>query len=199
MSVWNGWRVATLCLLAIGAIAMGEAQTVGSKQINAALTSNGDGAERCREIHWPNGFHPEQADLFAHNEIVVHASCQKVFASIVDAQGWPEWYPNSHDVKLLDSPDGKLHEGTRFSWDTFGVHIESWVSSFQTAASAGLAMVLDACLSHVPSLGDERRVSHRDGRSCEGARRSRISRKTAEGYARRARSVASISEQRSEH
>ena len=130
MSVWNGWRVATLCLLAIGAIAMGEAQTVGSKQINAALTSNGDGAERCREIHWPNGFHPEQADLFAHNEIVVHASCQKVFASIVDAQGWPEWYPNSHDVKLLNSPDGKLHEGTRFSWDTFGVHIESRVHEF---------------------------------------------------------------------
>jgi Polyketide cyclase / dehydrase and lipid transport len=130
MSVWNGWRVATLCLVAIGTIAMGQAQTVGSKQINAALTSNGDGAERSKEIHWPNGFHPEQADLFAHNEIVVHASCQKVFANIVDAQAWPEWYPNSHNVKVLNSPDGKLHEGTRFSWDTFGVHIESRVHEF---------------------------------------------------------------------
>ena len=58
-----------IVVVAIGAIAMGQAQTVGSKQINAALTSNGDGAERCREIHWPNGFHPEQADLFAHNEM----------------------------------------------------------------------------------------------------------------------------------
>jgi hypothetical protein len=119
-----------IVVVAIGAIAMGQARTVGSKQINAALASNGDGAERSREIHWPNGFHPEQADLFAHNEIVVHASCQKVFASIVDAQGWPEWYPNSHNVKLLNSPDGKLHEGTRFSWDTFGVHIESRVREF---------------------------------------------------------------------
>ena len=119
-----------IVVVAIGAIAMGQARTVGSKQINAALASNGDGAERSREIHWPNGFHPEQADLFAHNEIVVHAPCQKVFANIVDAQGWPEWYPNSHNVKLLNSPDGKLHEGTRFSWDTFGVHIESRVHEF---------------------------------------------------------------------
>jgi hypothetical protein len=37
----------------------GQAQTVGSKQINAAVTFNGDGAERSREIHWPNGFHSE--------------------------------------------------------------------------------------------------------------------------------------------
>ena len=54
---------------------------------------NGDGAQRSKDIHWPDGFHPEQADLFAHNEIVVHASCEKVFANIVDAQVWPSWYP----------------------------------------------------------------------------------------------------------
>jgi hypothetical protein len=42
----------------------------------------------------------------------------------------PSWYPNSHDVKLLNSLDGKLHQGTRFSWDTFGVHIESTVHEF---------------------------------------------------------------------
>jgi hypothetical protein len=37
---------------------------------------------------------------------------------MADAQAWPSWYPNSQNVKLLNSPDGKLHEGTRFSWDT---------------------------------------------------------------------------------
>jgi hypothetical protein len=30
----------------------------------------------------------------------------------------------------LNSPDGKLQEGARFSWDTFGVHIESQVHEF---------------------------------------------------------------------
>jgi hypothetical protein len=130
MSAWKVWRVVVLCVAAAGAIAAGRAQTVGSKPTNEALTFNGDGAQRSKDIHWPDGFHPEQADLFAHNEIVVHGSCKKVFANIVDAPVWPSWYPNSHNVKLLNSPDGKLHEGTRFSWDTFGVHIESQVHEF---------------------------------------------------------------------
>jgi len=89
-----------------------------------------DGAQRSNQIHWPDGFHPEQADLFAHNKIFVHASCKKVFTNLADAQAWPSSYPNSHDVKLLNSLDGKLHRGTRFSWDTFGVHIESTVHEF---------------------------------------------------------------------
>jgi uncharacterized protein YndB with AHSA1/START domain len=130
MSMWNGWRIAMLCLVVIGAVAAVRAQTAPSKPANEALTINGDGPKRFKDINWPDGFHPEQADLFAHNEIVVHASCEKIFANIVDAQVWPSWYPNSHNVKLLNSPDGKLHGETRFSWDTFGVHIESRVHEF---------------------------------------------------------------------
>jgi hypothetical protein len=130
MSGWIGWRVVMLCLVAIGTTAVARAQTARSKPTNDALTFNGDGAQRSKDIHWPDGFHPEQADLFAHNEIAVHASCEKVFTNIVDAQMWPSWYPNSHNVKVLNSPDGKLHAGTRFSWNTFGVHIESQVHEF---------------------------------------------------------------------
>jgi hypothetical protein len=86
------------CMVIIGAIAAGRAQAAGSKPINEVLTFNGDGVPRFKDIHWPDGFHPEQADLFAHNEIVVHASCEKVFANIVDAQVWPSWCPNSHNI-----------------------------------------------------------------------------------------------------
>ena len=137
MSTWKVWRVVVLCVMVTGAIVPGRAQTARSKPVNEALTVNGDGAQRSKDIHWPDGFHPEQADLFAHNEIVVHASCEKVFANIVDAQAWPSWYPNSHNVKLLNSPDGKLHEGARFSWDTFGVHIESRVHEFVPGSRIG--------------------------------------------------------------
>ena len=100
------------------------------KKMNEALTINGDGARRNPDIHWPKGQHPEDADLYAHNEIMVNASCETVFANIVDAQSWPSWYPNSHNVVVHDSSDNKLHEGTKFSWDTFGVHIESTVHEF---------------------------------------------------------------------
>src|SRR5271168_4290118 len=137
MSARNVWRVVVLYVMVIGAFAPGRAQTAGLKPTNEALTFNEYGAKRYAGIHWPDGFHPEQADLFAHNEIVVHASCEKVFANIVDAQVWPSWYPNSHDVGLLNSPDGKLHGGTQFSWNTFGVHIESRVHEFVPGSRIG--------------------------------------------------------------
>jgi uncharacterized protein YndB with AHSA1/START domain len=130
MPVGDGWSVGIYCMVVLGAIAVGRAQTASSKPINEALTFNGDGAQRSKDIHWPRGFHPEQADLFVHNEIVIDAPCEKVFANMTDAQAWPSWYPNSQNVKLLNSPDGKLHEGTRFSWDTNGHHVESRVHEF---------------------------------------------------------------------
>jgi hypothetical protein len=137
MSTWKVGRVVVLCVMVTGAIVPGRAQTTRSKPVNEALTVNGDGAQRSKDVHWPDGFHPEQADLFAHNEIVVHASCEKVFANIVDAQAWPSWYPNSHNVRVLNGPDGKLREGARFSWDTFGIHIESRVHEFVPGSRIG--------------------------------------------------------------
>jgi hypothetical protein len=128
-------RFVVLCVMVTGAIVAGRAQT--AKPVNEALTVNGDGAQRSKDIHWPDGFHPELADLFAHNEIVIHASCEKVFANIADAQEWPSWYPNSHNVKVLNSPDGKLHKEARFSWDTFGHHIESRVHEFVPGSRIG--------------------------------------------------------------
>ena len=95
-----------------------------------ALTFNSDGAQRSKDIHWPEGFHPKQADMFAHNEIDIHASCTKAFANLVDAEAWPTWYSNSHNVKILTAGDGKLHDRSRFSWETFRSHTESEVHEF---------------------------------------------------------------------
>ena len=39
--------------------------------MNQALSSNEDRSQRYSDIHWPEGFHREQADLFTHNEIRV--------------------------------------------------------------------------------------------------------------------------------
>src|ERR1700677_516576 len=75
------------------------------KKMNEALTINGDGAQGNPDIHGPKGQHPEDADLFPHNEIMVNASCEIVFANIVDGQSWPSWFFNSHNVGAHDSPD----------------------------------------------------------------------------------------------
>jgi hypothetical protein len=89
MSTSKVWSVVVLYVMVTGAMIPGRAQTAQSKPVNEALAVNGDGAQRSKDIHWPDGFHPEQADPFAHNEIVVQASCEKVFANIVDAEVWP--------------------------------------------------------------------------------------------------------------
>jgi hypothetical protein len=37
-------------------------------------TINDDLIERSVNIHWPDGFDPDRADLFAHNAIVINAA-----------------------------------------------------------------------------------------------------------------------------
>jgi uncharacterized protein YndB with AHSA1/START domain len=44
------------------------------------------------------------ADLFAHNGLSIEASCETVWKHLIDAEKWPQWYPNSKDVQLLDVP-----------------------------------------------------------------------------------------------
>ena len=105
---------------------------------NAVLTQvDRDLAARSSEIHWPEGFMPADADLFAHNEIDVSAPCAVVWAHLVNAAKWPEWYPNSKDVKVVNSSSGLLTEGARFDWQTFGLNVVSRVNEFVVNARLG--------------------------------------------------------------
>jgi hypothetical protein len=89
-----------------------------------------DLAVRSSAIHWPKGYVPEIAELFAHNEIMVNASCKRVWQHLVEAQVWPNWYSNSKDVRIVDSVDGKLKKASKFNWNTFGLEIESVIHEF---------------------------------------------------------------------
>jgi hypothetical protein len=79
-----------------------------------------DLADREKDIHWPEGFNPSQADLFSHNALLIHASCERIWGHIVDATKWPQWYPNSKDVRLLDldlrSRLGRLSSASARHW-----------------------------------------------------------------------------------
>jgi hypothetical protein len=101
------------------------------------LIFNGDGAMRDNQIHWPKGFEPEQADLFAHNEIDIQAGCEIAFSNLADAEAWPSWYSNSKDVKVLNTPDHRLRKNARISWETFGLHVESQVWEFVPSSRLG--------------------------------------------------------------
>ena len=106
----------------------------GHAQVPAhqGLTFNGDGALRSNQIHWPQGFEPERADLFAHNEIDIQVGCEIAFSNLVDAEAWPSWYSNSKDVEVLNTPDHRLRKNaTESRGKLFGFHIESRVWEFE--------------------------------------------------------------------
>jgi hypothetical protein len=79
----------------------------------AAVSVNNDAAKRSPEIHWPAGLSPADSDLFAHNEILIKAPSSTVWQHIVAAQKWPEWYPNSHDVQIVNDQGGALKKGAK--------------------------------------------------------------------------------------
>jgi hypothetical protein len=93
-----------------------------------AVSMKSDLANRDRDIHWPQGFDPSQADLFSHNELLINASCAGIWSHIIDADKWPEWYPNAKEIKITS--DTMLKDGTIFRWTTFGLPIESKVNEF---------------------------------------------------------------------
>jgi hypothetical protein len=91
---------------------------------------NDDLADRFSDIHWPDGFSPDGADLFAHNEVFIDASCSTVWQLLIAAKQWPQWYPNAHDVQILNDRTGVLRDDSRFQWTTFGIDILSEIFEF---------------------------------------------------------------------
>lgn len=95
-----------------------------------AMTMRRDLASRSTDMRWPDGLAPEQADLFAHNETRIDASCGRVWRHLVRSPEWPRWYPNARDVGLA-SGAAELTAGAVFRWSTFGLPLESRVAEFE--------------------------------------------------------------------
>jgi hypothetical protein len=77
MAIRRTWAAVLLAAAIFGM--NGHAQVLAHQ----GLTFNGDGVLRNHQIHWPNGFEPEQADLFAHNEIDIQAGCEIAFSILL--------------------------------------------------------------------------------------------------------------------
>jgi polyketide cyclase/dehydrase/lipid transport protein len=94
------------------------------------MTMKDDLANRSPDIHWPEGFTPTAADLFSHNELAISASCERVWKHIIEANKWPEWYPNAKDVRILGGGGSVLKADSVFFWTTFGLKLESRINEF---------------------------------------------------------------------
>ena len=81
-------------------------------------------------IRWPDHYNPSNTPIHVRNEISIPAPPEAVWAWLIRAPLWPNWYPNSANVKFLEGTPTDLALGTRFRWKTFGVTIESKVNEF---------------------------------------------------------------------
>jgi hypothetical protein len=79
------------------------------------------------EIRWPPEFHPANVEVRARNEVQINASPEVVWAWLLRAPLWPDWYPNSAHVRLPGEADRDLALGMRFWWKTFGLNLVSEV------------------------------------------------------------------------
>jgi uncharacterized protein YndB with AHSA1/START domain len=147
-----GWALAFACIAAVTFGETGAWSQAASSQPNTSPhrrkimatakttmkreTMSRDLGNRSPDIHWPEGFSPDQADLFSHNELRIDASCERVWKHIVEASKWPQWYPNSKDVQIMGGGD-KLNAGSVFRWTTFGLPLESRVNEFTPYSRIG--------------------------------------------------------------
>jgi hypothetical protein len=80
-------------------------------------------------IKWPGEYSQKNVDVHVSNSLKMSVSADVVWAWLIRASLWPEWYSNSSNVII---EDGKLELGlgTKFRWKTFGLNMESKVEEF---------------------------------------------------------------------
>jgi uncharacterized protein YndB with AHSA1/START domain len=79
------------------------------------------------QIVWPAHYDPKHCPVHVRNELTMDVAPENVWAWLIRAQLWPTWYANSSNVRFLSGAPPDLALGTRFSWKTFGVSVQSTV------------------------------------------------------------------------
>jgi hypothetical protein len=76
---------------------------------------------------WPPEHRPDGAAVFAHNELEMKASPEAVWAWIVRADRWSEFYGNAKRVRIVSGEEPELQLGTKFKWVTFNSPVTSTI------------------------------------------------------------------------
>jgi Polyketide cyclase / dehydrase and lipid transport len=71
-------------------------------------------------IIWPPGYAPGDCPVHVVNRIAIGAPPAKVWAQLIKAGSWVDWYANASAV-TIDGGGSDLGKGVRFRWRTFGV------------------------------------------------------------------------------
>lgn len=89
-----------------------------------------DNAMTNEAIIYPAKFEPSNCSIFVHNEILINASSEEIWLSLVNATTWHEWYSNASKIQILNYHNNYLLAGSKFKWRTFGINLESEIVEF---------------------------------------------------------------------
>jgi hypothetical protein len=88
-----------------------------------------DRDQRSPDVHWSKDLSPERAEMFAHNEIEINASCATVWNHLIQAQLWPQWFPKFGKVQIKDRSK-VLQKNTKFTWSSPDLPLQNRWESF---------------------------------------------------------------------
>jgi hypothetical protein len=80
-------------------------------------------------IRWPHAFDPVRSPVHVVNRLDLAAPPAGVWARLIRAGAWPDWYANAAKVKI-EGGGTDLFAGANFTWRTFGVDLASEVEEF---------------------------------------------------------------------
>lgn len=70
------------------------------------------------EIIWPDYYNPKNSAVHVSNHLKIDAQQELIWAWLVRAVLWPDWYVNSGNVEFLEGETPDLNMNTRFRWKT---------------------------------------------------------------------------------
>ena len=93
-----------------------------------------DLANRRNDILWPQDFLPENAGIFAHNEVLIDAHRSRVWARLIEGPKWPTWFVLTKVFEIESSGD-RLTADARFRWGSSAFQIDGHVVEFKAPSN----------------------------------------------------------------
>lgn len=81
-------------------------------------------------LHWPAGFSPECADVWARSELAIDAGPAAVFSHLVSVGCWEQDFPGIRNVHVLTPGHERLEPASVFEFEIDGLHISAQVIEF---------------------------------------------------------------------
>jgi uncharacterized protein YndB with AHSA1/START domain len=82
------------------------------------------------QINWPTEYAPQISTFTISNSISISAPPQIVWDELIRAEAWPQWYKGAANVKVENSEDGIINEGSTITWQTMDQNLVTKVVEF---------------------------------------------------------------------